>query len=106
MDETKEGIIETIEEKIEDLITEAYKNEDGLFSFSEFRNAILAPTLNKNQALETAKPPDGGWGWVVVFSAFMCNFIIGMEARNTKYKSLFQPSCFSTYCSQFCVALL
>ena len=21
--------------------------------------------------------PDGGWGWVIVFSTFMCNFIIG-----------------------------
>ena len=21
-------------------------------------------------------PPDGGWGWVVCFASFMCNFII------------------------------
>lgn len=21
------------------------------------------------------KPPDGGYGWVIVFAAFMCNFI-------------------------------
>ena len=22
------------------------------------------------------KPPDGGWGWVIVFGSFMMNFII------------------------------
>ena len=76
-----EGMMVTVENRIHDLIIEADKNEDGQLSFSEFRNAILAPKLNKNQALETAKPPDGGWGWIVVFSAFMCNFIIGKNPK-------------------------
>lgn len=23
-----------------------------------------------------AKPPDGGWGWVIVFSSLMCNMLV------------------------------
>ena len=26
--------------------------------------------------LELPGPPDGGWGWVVCFASFMCNFIV------------------------------
>ena len=27
-------------------------------------------------------PPDGGWGWVVVVSSFMCNLILDGEKTN------------------------
>ena len=45
----------------------------------------VEPTTSKldtnNQAhlvplLDLPGPPDGGWGWVVCFASFMCNFII------------------------------
>ena len=28
-------------------------------------------------SIESPKPPDGGWGWIIVFACFMFNFIIG-----------------------------
>ena len=38
---------------------------------------------NKNQrvvgslVMDLPTPPDGGWGWVICFASFMCNFILG-----------------------------
>ena len=34
-------------------------------------------TVSESTADESSKPPDGGWGWIVVFVCFMCNFIVG-----------------------------
>ena len=72
-----------MEKKIQKLIDEADVDGDGQINFLEFEKVISA-TRSKNACPIVAtkappKPPDGGWGWVVVFSCFMCNFIIGKE---------------------------
>ena len=37
---------------------------------------VLAPLV------DLPPPPDGGWGWVVVFASFMCNLILGEFQNN------------------------
>ena len=34
-------------------------------------------TFSDSLADESPKPPDGGWGWIVIFACVMCNFIVG-----------------------------
>ena len=77
-DELKQGIIETIEKKIDYLVQEADVDGDGQISYYEFCLVNqMNPSLKTHQTLVSAKPLDGGWGWVVVFATFMCNFVIG-----------------------------
>ena len=77
-DELKQGIIETVEKKIDYLVQEADVDGDGKISYYEFCLVNqMNPSLKTHQMLVTTKPLDGGWGWVVVFATFMCNFVIG-----------------------------
>ena len=70
--------METVEKKIHYLVQEADVDGDGQISYYEFRLVNqMNPSLKTHQMLVSAKPLDGGWGWVVVFATFMCNFVIG-----------------------------
>ena len=81
-DELKQGMMAKIEKKLQKMITEADVDGDGQINFLEFEKVNSKPGSKKPSAIVAPiiappKPPDGGWGWVVVFSCFMCNFIIG-----------------------------
>ena len=48
--------------------------------FLQFRTLLLEQDNTDREeplSIESYKPPDGGWGWIIVFACFMFNFIIG-----------------------------
>ena len=87
-DKLKQGIIESIEKKIRYLVQEADGDGDGNISYSELcSDNQIEPSSKITQTLVPPKSPDGGWGWVVVFAVFMCNFIIGKFLRSSTEKN-------------------
>ena len=86
-DKLKQGIIESIEKKIRYLVLKA--DGDGNISYSELCSVNpIESSLKITQTLVPPKVPDGGWGWVVVFAVFMCNFIIGKFLRSNNKKKI------------------
>ena len=86
----------SLDKKIDSMIMEADVDGDGQINFLEFDkvnsgpsnlccSTIIPPFKNKpkEEVLVPPKPPDGGWGWVIVFSCFMCNFIVGKNNLTT-----------------------
>jgi hypothetical protein len=83
--ELKHGMMASLDKKIDSMIKEADVDGDGQINFLEFDKVNSGPSkINKaeEEVLSPPKPPDGGWGWVIVLSCFMCNFIVG---KSTMY---------------------
>ena len=85
-DDLKQGIMQSAEKNIQNLVQEADVDGDGQISYYEFCLVNqMNPSLKTHQTLVTAKPLDGGWGWVVVFATFICNFVIGKYLMSWLY---------------------
>lgn len=53
------------------------KNEKNRCTFkNEEEQEPFVPKTEVPEVAEVIVPPDGGWGWIVVFGSFACNMIV------------------------------
>lgn len=59
-------------------------------------NGAQAPDSPRDDSVSPAPPPDGGWGWMVVFASFMIHVISEYFLFLTffhNYKIIFRNQC-------------
>ena len=71
--EIKETIIDTLDDKFQEIIAE-WNVADKNVETDE--KSSREPSFEPNSLEILPNPPDGGYGWVIVFACFMCNLII------------------------------
>ena len=70
--EIKETIIDTLDEKFQEIVAESNFEEN----VEADENSSKEPSFESTSLEILPNPPDGGYGWVIVFACFICNLII------------------------------
>ena len=82
--EIKHAILKCLDKKFQDLLGQSNVGKEIGGEVEDSKTgSVNHPTSNETVIGSMPSPPDGGWGWVIVFACFMCNLII------SKFKGMY-----------------